>query len=306
MALRSKLFEEGRLKGRVGKLIPDIQQEAWESIEDPEERNKFIEDRMDHIQQEVQRFRVTHPQVILDETEAGQHNFKVLADWTKAHGVAGEYQNLVEAMHDCYRQLTFQPSVAGRPELGKQASGQHFENKLNAEQFDWLLQPHAPYAKADLYEPRLSAAAYKAKHPEAWKFQTDQVAAYEVAYVTKEVDAFLQLRPAFISTDENRKMLLDAVKDAGLKINQTSLMLSYDNLVKSGRIKSNDSVSFKLPGITRTDFAEAIGEDSGRESRLSAEQVAALKFVKSHSSKQIAERTQNDPAFRAALNRLKS
>ncbi len=301
-------FKVSRSTGRVGPLhkTPSIQ-ERLEGIEDTEERQRIWDEFHEHIDSVMGRFKNLYPHIPLDdESEAGLHNQKTIAEWINTHFVGCELHNFIECVQDAYRQIYFTPSAAGRPDLSKSPRlGSYFEPRLNSVDFSWLFESHPAYQKADLYEPEKSAKQYREAHPEAWKFQTDQVAAADAAFVAQQVKQFLELRPQFVSTDANKKMLLDAVKEAGLKINQSSLMLCFDNLVKVGKMTGNESVSLKFPGVTRTDFAEANGEGSGRDIGLAETQKAALKFVASHTAEQIRERTQKDPAFRAALDRLR-
>jgi hypothetical protein len=257
-----------------------------------EEREQIWEEQRDHIENEVQRFHVLYPQVIFDETENGQKNVKAIGAWLQKHQVAGELQNLVECINDIWDQIIFSPASAGRPDLGRDASGRVLADRLDAAQFQWLLSPHKNLKPDDT----LSAAEYKTLHPEGWEEFRQREQEADIAYIAKQVDQFKALRPQYIPTEQNRQMLLDAVAEAHLHIDANTLADVFDRLVKSGQMKANQDVEIKLPGIRRTDFA---GGGSVEPSTLKQK---ALQWVKGHSSREIEARLSTDKDFRNALN----
>jgi hypothetical protein len=246
---------DGHQTGRVGTLVPKPEVvKNWNQIQDEEERQKAWEDYRDHLESEVGRFNALYPQIV-SAGEVGEQNGKIIRAWLQARGVDPELANIQAALQDFYRKLIFDPSAAGRPELGKQATGMEYESKLDAEQFLWLLTPHAPCSKPDPYEPQQSAAEFKRKHPEGWEHERKQVQDMEVRYVEEQVKKFMELAPAYDPTPTNRTTLLAAVEASGLRITQASLLEVFNRLVDAGRMKKNESVDLKVGVTRRVDLA---------------------------------------------------
>jgi hypothetical protein len=297
----------------VGKLVPlPTAIVNWKDIEDPEERNRVYEDYQQHLEKELQRFHVQYPHVPLgDSTKNEMHNAKLIVAWLNKHNFNPELSNLIACLHDLCPQLIFSPSAAGNSEFekttGGPATGAAFSKALNSEQFLWLLEAHAPYAKANLYEPDLSASEYKQAHPEGWNDVRAQAEAADQAYVQQQYHHFLQLRPQAILNEAGRRLLLKEVENHGNHITASLFAVAYDDLIKTGRlgskVKSSGDALFSTPGMTRTDFAAVADKEA-----VDKEIEAALQWARSPgtSSRAIEERCRVDRPFREALNHINS
>jgi len=275
-------------------VVGPLDRYAKEDFDNWEKTQAYI----DQLAADGERFKKDYPQVTFADNADGKANTLAINTWFVEHGVGGTYLNLVKALNDVFQQLIFNPTAAGLPQYGTRLTGQGLVNRMPQADFDKMFRP-VPAPRPE-YENQ-TAAEYKAAHPEGWECKKKAVMEHDINYTARQVEDFTALRPEYIKSDENRQLLLDTIEENGAQVNVNSLLIAFDQLVKSGKMITNSNVDLKVGNTRRVDFT---GEGAGHDRSLSDAQEKALRFVRSHSSKEIEERTQRDPAFRAVLNSL--
>jgi|HubBroStandDraft_1064217.scaffolds.fasta_scaffold15909_3 hypothetical protein len=275
-------------------VVGPLDRYAREDFDNREKTEAYI----GQLAADGERFKKDFPQVPFSDDADGKANTLAVNTWLSDHGVGGTYLNLVKALNDVFQQLVFNPSAAGLTLYGTRLTGQALVNRMPQADYDRMFRP-VPAPRPD-YENQ-TAAEFKATHPEGWEYKKKAVMEHDVNFTARQVEDFTALRPEYIKTAENRQLLLDTIRENRAQVNVNSLLIAFDQLVKSGKMTTNSNVDLRVGNTRRVDFT---GEGAGRERSLSDAQDKALRFVRTHSSKEIEERTQRDPAFRAALNSL--
>lgn len=222
-------------RGVVGKL---------EHSETPQDINDVI--------QALSAFVEQFPQVIHDDSEDAVENGKKIRQWLLAKGASFTAANFTACLNDIFTSLVFDAARIGLSRYGHRITGENAVRSMPSKDFEALLKPYEGDRPKRVEEQ--TAAEYKANNPRAWEDLRQPVRAMEERCIMDAVDKFMQLAPAYVPSDTNRKLILDEVAAQGLRVNQASLLAVFNELVAAKKMKVNEKVSAKVGSTTRIDF----------------------------------------------------
>ena len=159
----------------------------------------------------------------------------------------------------------------------------------------------------------MSAEEYKAAHPDGWKDLREQVQPHEKNERQKIVDQLLQFRPQYVRSDENMNMLANALRSAGAPFTFSNLVAAFDELVASGKMKTNTAVDRKENGLRMVDYSKTGSREAvypNQRAALPEKQMtdSALENlvakIPSMSSAEFEQHCRTNRAFRYRVNWL--
>jgi hypothetical protein len=297
-------------RGVVGRLAHppfNTLNEAEELIASGQMTREEAQAYLDMIQSDAVKFSRDYPQCpIASDTEAGQHNRKIISQWLVEHGnLHGTYQNLVQCMNDSCLDLLFDAGRIGMGALGGIRRGSVLAKSASPHQWEMLMQPQPEVEENP--EARMSAEAYKQAHKDGWDDLQQEAVNQEREYFRVCFEQFLQLRPAYLRTEANQELIRKTLREWEVRVSVEALCGIFDNLVRPGLMETNQAADLRIPGVRRVDFAStAAAEISSRPNDPTGKVLRAGAWHTLPASRMTANEIEylcrTNPEFRRALD----
>ena len=236
--------EARKTQAPVGKL----ERFKAEELADDSKKQAYLQ----RLEADGLRFLNNYPQFSASG-EDGTANFKAMNAWLSGHGVGGTYDNLVKAFNDIVAtDLILNPAAIGLARHGQRLTSRQI-GRIPSGDYLKLVSPFRDEPDKPVEEQ--TAAEYRKSHPEAFAELHAPAKQMELAYIKDSVAKFKQLAPEFISSDANAQTLVKEVVARGLRINQASLLVVFNELVAAKKMAVNESVDVTVGSTRRVDFS---------------------------------------------------